>query len=187
MLTTRASAAVLPALKSSIRRSADTGENSLLFAPHARMGTRSSAWMIVAEYVKASVHDQAKHLFASAYLLASRVIARYLGANIHISDDSSARTEATQSKGYDVGRPAVPEVASVETRDRGAADEGYREHGILYALGVHRRFSCFSDQCARDAQATNAGRNVNRKSARRTLHSSSPRPRVRRPSPRHTP
>src|SRR4051794_41434873 len=116
MLTTRASAAGLPALKSSRRRSEDTGEDPLLFPPHARRHSLRAVGMVVAEYVKRTVHYKSEQLFSGPDALAPSVPAGDFGTNIHVANDSSAPPGSTQTERDHVGRTMMPEVAAASSR-----------------------------------------------------------------------
>src|SRR2546423_12582700 len=114
MLTTRASAGGLPALKSSMTRLEDTAENSLLFAPHRGCHAPGTARMIVAEDVQCPVHHQSKQFLAGADALSARVVAGNLGADIYVADDGSAPADPSESEGDDVGRPMVAKIAAIQ-------------------------------------------------------------------------
>src|SRR5437016_6244084 len=187
MLTTRASAAGFPALKSSSRRSEDTGENSLLFAPHSGSGSRRAARMIVAEYVKGSVHHESEQLLSGADSLPPGVVASDFRANIHVAHDRSPPADAPQSKRNNVGGTVVSKVASIHRRDCPPTHEGNREQRVLDPIPTQRGRGGPANERSRHVQPTDARGNINRESARRTPHSVAPRDDLRRQNPRRRP
>src|SRR5688572_18451847 len=86
MLTTRASAAGFAALKSCIKRSEDTRENSLLSPPHRRVGAGLSGWMFMPEDVQCSVHHQSQDFLGQWHPLTLRVVASDFRTNVDVAD-----------------------------------------------------------------------------------------------------
>src|SRR4051812_6354138 len=151
MLTTRASAADLPALKSPSSRSEDAGKNLLLSPPHRRRCPHRPDRMVAPEHVQCSVDYQPQQLFSGGNALSLRVLAGDFGANVNIADHGATFADSRESEGDNIGRPLVTEVASIEPRYSGASHEGDRQHRISYALGVQRRGCRLTDALARDA------------------------------------
>src|SRR5687767_4117571 len=116
MLTTRASAAGFPALKSSIKRSDDTRENSLLSSPHRRFGARGTGRMVVPEDVQSAVHHQSQHFLTNGYLLSLRVVASDLRANVDVSDHCTTLSGPFKAKRDHVSRTMMAEVAAIQLR-----------------------------------------------------------------------
>src|SRR5258705_9760653 len=130
MLTTRASAAGFPALKSSSRRSDDTSKNSLLSAPHHGSGARRSGGMVVSQNVQCTVNHESQDLLPDWHALPLRVVACDLRTNVDVPNHGAALRRPSQSEGYDVSGTGVTEVTAIERRNRCAADEGDRQHRI---------------------------------------------------------
>src|SRR5258705_10146848 len=130
MLTTRASAAGFPALKSSSRRSDDTGKNSLLSAPHHGSGARRSGGMVVSQNVQRTVNHESQDLLPGWDALPLRVFARDLRTNVDVPNHGAALPRPSQSEGDNVSGAGVPEIAAIELRNRRTADEGDRQHRI---------------------------------------------------------
>src|SRR5687768_16497392 len=97
MLTTRASAADFPASKSASNWSKaagragttleDIGEDSLLFAPHVRAYAVLAFFMIVAQRMQRSVHDDPCELLAHPDTIVGRVLPNAIGTDIDVTDD----------------------------------------------------------------------------------------------------
>src|SRR6476661_4295537 len=87
MLTTRASAAGFPALKSSSKRSEDAAKYPFLSPPHRRRGARQPGRMVVSEHVQSPMHDQPQQLLAGGDSLPLRILPGHFGADIDITDD----------------------------------------------------------------------------------------------------
>jgi hypothetical protein len=126
MLTTRASAADFPALKSSIRRLEDARKNPLLSAPHGRRCTSRARWMIVAENVKCSVNYKTQQLLSGRNALCLSVFPRDLGADVDVSHYGATSPDTAKPKRNYVGRTVVPEVAMVQLRHCGSPNERNR-------------------------------------------------------------
>src|SRR3990170_2490804 len=123
MLTTRASAAGLPASKSASSRSEDTRENPLLFSPHRRRPAAGAFRMVVPEYVQRPMDHQAQNLFAGAHLLTARILARDLGTDINVPEYGPTSSDAAEAEGDHVGRTAVSEITLIQPGDRRAPHE----------------------------------------------------------------
>src|SRR5258705_3488645 len=130
MLTTRASAAGFPALKSSSRRSDDTGKNTLLSAPHYGSGARRSGGMVVSEDMQRTVNYESQDLLPDWHALPLRVVACDLRTNVDVPNHGAALPRPSQPEGDNVSVAAVPKIAAIERRNRRAADEGDRQHRI---------------------------------------------------------
>src|SRR4051812_36522416 len=124
MLTTRASAAGLPALKSSSTRSDDTRQNPFLLSPHWRLRARCAVGVIVTEHMKGAMDDKSQQLLVRRNSLAFGVCARDLGADVDVAHDRPPTTLAAERERDHVGRAVMTEVAAVQLGDRGPADEG---------------------------------------------------------------
>src|SRR6267142_1851038 len=110
MLTTRASAAGLAALKSSISRSEDTREDSLLSLPHKRRCARRSGRMVMPKDVQRTVHDQSQHFFTDGNALTLRIVAGDLRTNVDVSDNGATFPQSPKPERDHVGRAAVAQV-----------------------------------------------------------------------------
>ena len=88
--------------------------------------------MIVAEHMKRTVHYKSEQLFSGPDALSPGVLAGNLGANIHVTDNSSPATNSAEPEGDHVRWSLMPEVAPIQPRDGGAADESDREHRISH-------------------------------------------------------
>ncbi len=130
MLTTRAKAAGFAALKSSIRRSEDTRENSLLSAPHRRCRARLARRMIMPQNVQCAVDYQSQHLFPDRNTLPLRVVASDFRTNVDIADDHTTFLGSAKAKGDDVRRTLMPQITAIQLRHRHSPDKCDRQHGI---------------------------------------------------------
>src|SRR6476661_6788845 len=162
MLTTRASAAGFPALKSSIRRLEDTCEYSLLFAPHPRRRSRRAGRMVVAEHVQSAVDDKPQQLLSGADALAPGVVASDLDANIYVADYGSAPSDPFQAERNHVCRTLMTKVAMIQARDGGASDESDRQHRFIHTLRAQGSGGRVPNEGARDVESPHSGRDVNR-------------------------
>src|SRR5690349_10728556 len=130
MLTTRASAAGFPALKSSSRRSEDAAKYPFLSPPHRRRGARRPGRMVVSEHVQSSMHDQPQQLLAGGDSLPPRILPGNFGADINITDDGDSLPDSGEPERDDIGGTFVAKVAAIEPRDCGSPYKRDREHRI---------------------------------------------------------
>src|SRR3954469_6544604 len=110
MLTTRASAAGLAALKSASRRSDDTRQNPFLLSPHRRFRAHVALRMVVAKHMKGAVHDKSQELLLRRNSLPPCVCPRNLGTDVDVTDGCSATALTSKRERYHVGRPVMTEV-----------------------------------------------------------------------------
>src|SRR4051794_21541858 len=122
MLTTRASAAGLPALNSPRSRSEDVGKDPFLSSPHWRCRALRSNRMVVSEHVQCPVNHEPQQLLTGGNTLAPGIRAGDFGTNVDVTDHGAALSDSRESEGDDIRRSVVAEVAPIEARDGGASD-----------------------------------------------------------------
>jgi len=80
--------------------------------------------MVVPKNVQSTVNYQSQDLLPNWNALPLGIVASDLRTNVDVSDHGTTVSRSPQSERDHVGRTAVPEVAAIQARYRGAPDEG---------------------------------------------------------------
>src|SRR3954469_4087013 len=96
MLTTRASAAGFPALKSARIRSNDAGKYSFLSPPHWRSDAPLTFGVVVSQHVQCPMHDQSQQLLSRWDSAVLCVLARDFRADVDVAEHGTALSNALE-------------------------------------------------------------------------------------------
>jgi hypothetical protein len=80
--------------------------------------------MVVPKNVQSTVNHESQDLLPDWNALPLGIVASDLRTNVDVSDHGTTVSRSPQSERDHVSRTAVPEVAAIQARYRGAPDEG---------------------------------------------------------------